>query len=231
MSNITQQISRLKIVPSKHFQDQQLDEFIGRILAMLANVRMLMKMGRNIIEDKTDAEELAKKAKELRHSTIAAQDSNVETIVRLLALQQPLETDFRLLVSGLKISNDIQRMSNQARNIVDGFIRMKGNPEDDIRDNFHKMFDVVDTMLTGSISAFLTIDLAMAEKVVQRDDKVDSLNLSLIRYLVHRAEQLPEEADSYITQVLIIRNLERIGDFCTNVAEEVISYAKGAIIK
>ncbi|NLD61748.1 hypothetical protein GX645_04785 [Candidatus Sumerlaeota bacterium] len=230
-SHISQIIKQEQLFPILHFQKQQLHFFAENIVTMANDVKSLLKLGCQIMEKPEDyANTGSKLSRETRTKIAQLEDINEESIIKLLATQRPLETDFRLLVISLKINNDIHRMSNQAGNIVDGFLRLRQLPSEDFKASYYKMIEAVNTMINDTMSAYTNIDKTLAEKVMKRDDKVDSLNLSLIRQLIELAEQYPEEADACIKQVLIIRNLERIGDFCNNIADQVVSYSKGCMI-
>ena len=212
------------------FDDQQLRSFLERVIGISSDIRAQLALGQKILEKRKTHEEIAQSSRELRQRIVHSHEINEEHIVKLMATHRPLETDFRLLVSALKISNDLNRMGNQSSNVVGGFLRLKNSPEPRFKELFCQMIEAVDLMIRNALVAFSSINQELAELVVAQDDNIDAMNLSLIHALVKRTEEAPEEADSCITQVLITRNLERIGDLCTNIADEVISYAKGCMI-
>ncbi len=156
-----------------------------------------------------------------------------ELVLKLLALQQPMAIDLRFLITALKITNDLERMGDQATNIAQGVImmsEMEPPPPLDLID-FTKMEAVVLEMVRKSIESFTKGDVEMAREVVRRDDEVDDMNRVIIKRLATHLKRHPENADLCMSLLLITRNLERIGDLSTNIAEDAVYYIEGKIIK
>ncbi len=156
-----------------------------------------------------------------------------ELVLKLLALQQPMAIDLRFLITALKITNDLERMGDQATNIAQGVImmsEMEPPPPLDLID-FTKMEVVVLEMVRKSIESFTKGDVEMAREVVRRDDEVDDMNRVIIKRLATHLKRHPENADLCMSLLLITRNLERIGDLSTNIAEDAVYYIEGKIIK
>lgn len=154
-----------------------------------------------------------------------------ELVIKLLALQQPMAVDLRFLVAALKINNDLERMGDQAVNIAQGVILLNKAPQAPAIVDFAEMEKVVQEMMHGSIDAFNNADVEAARRVCQRDDEVDEMNRVIIRQLAAHSREHPEDADRAISLLLISRNLERIADLSTNIAEEVVYYIQGRFIK
>ena len=154
-----------------------------------------------------------------------------ELVIKLLALQQPMAVDLRFLVAALKINNDLERMGDQAVNIAQNVLMLKNESERPHIVNFAEMEDVVQEMMHQSIAAFNTADVDAAYAVCERDDVVDEMNRNIIRTLASHSRTHPEDAERSISLLLISRNLERIADLSTNVAEEVVYYIQGRFIK
>jgi phosphate transport system protein len=93
------------------------------------------------------------------------------------------------------------------------------------------MEDVVQEMVQGCITAFTTGNVELAREVCRRDDEVDEMNREIIRTLANYVRTHPDDADRCMSLLLITRNLERIGDLSTNIAEDVVYYIEGKIIK
>ena len=156
-----------------------------------------------------------------------------ELVLKLLALQQPMAIDLRFLITALKINNDLERMGDQATNIAQSVIHMESVDLKrlDTSHDFENMERSVLEMVQKTIDAFTTGNVEMARSVIGQDDEVDDLNKLIIDKLVDHLRGNPTDADQCIALLLITRNLERIGDLCTNIAEDVIYYIEGKIIK
>jgi phosphate transport system protein len=154
-----------------------------------------------------------------------------ELVLKLLALQQPMAIDLRFLVTALKINNDLERMGDQAVNIAQGLQILQHRPHDSYLSEFGRMEKIVQRMAQDAIQSFMTSNVELARDVIRRDDEVDAFNRNMIRALVSQAKTHPEHADACISLVLITRNLERIGDLSTNIAEDVVYYIEGRFIK
>ena len=154
-----------------------------------------------------------------------------EHCVQLLALQQPLARDLRLITSALKISNDLERVGDHAVNIAESAKRLAGQapvrPLADLPELAEKSLG----MLRDAIDTFVRGDAEAARRLVRRDDEVDDLHRRLFADLISRMIADPQLVERSMTLVLVGRNLERIGDLATNVAEEVVFIAEARIIK
>jgi len=154
-----------------------------------------------------------------------------EHCVRLLALQQPLASDLRLITSALKISNDLERVGDHAVNIA-GCAQLLASkaPVRPLAD-LPPLAEKAIAMLRDALDAFVRRDGEAARRLVLRDDEVDALHRRLFAELVQRMIADPQQVERSMTLVLVGRNLERIGDLATNVAEEVVFIAEARIIK
>lgn len=157
-----------------------------------------------------------------------------ELILKLLALQQPMAIDLRFLITALKITNDLERMGDQITNIAQGVLILSKVGECHAAHalvDFSPMLTAVQTMVRQCIEAFHNGDVDLAAQVLKGDDAVDDMNRVTISRLVDHLRSHPEDADRCVSMLLITRNLERIGDLSTNIAEDVVYYIEGKIIK
>jgi phosphate transport system protein len=156
---------------------------------------------------------------------------NEEDTIHLLATQQPVASDLRLLVAGLKINSDLERIGDHAVNIAEAAERMASvrpfKPWIDIP----YMAEIAQGMLRDSLDAFVKRDSALALEVCRRDDLLDDKNKSLIRELLTYMVENPALISTCIEIMGISKNLERVGDLSTNIAEESIFIAEGQNIK
>jgi phosphate transport system protein len=154
-----------------------------------------------------------------------------ERCVRLLALRQPLAGDLRFITAALKISNDLERVGDHAVNIAGGAQRLAGEPLLKPLVDIPRMAELAIGMLHESLDAFVRRDADTARRLVRRDDEVDQLNRQVFRELVSYMIEDPGTITRAMELVLVARNLERVADLATNVAEEVVFIAEARIIK
>lgn len=154
-----------------------------------------------------------------------------EQCIHLLALQQPLARDLRFIAAALKISNDLERVGDHAVNIAGCALELArkspAKPLADLQDLAEKSI----AMLRDALDAFVRGDADAARQLVKRDDEVDRLNRQVFAELMSRMIADPQQVERCMTLVLVGRNLERIADLATNVAEEVVFIAEARIIK
>lgn len=154
-----------------------------------------------------------------------------ERCIRLLALQQPLAGDLRFITSALKISNDLERVGDHAVNIAGCAKTLLALPAVRPLADLGPLVEGAIGMLRESLDAFVRRDADAARRLVRRDDEVDELNRHLFGELLARMVGAPSEIQASMAYVLVGRNLERIGDLATNVAEEVVFIAEARVIK
>lgn len=156
---------------------------------------------------------------------------NEEAVVSLLALQQPVAVDLRFLVAALKINNDLERIGDHAVNIAEGAVRMAGmRPFKPWIDVPH-MAEIARTMLKRALDAFVRRDAALALQVCKEDDVLDQKHRSIIRELLTYMAEHPSLISASIEIMSVSKNLERVGDLSTNIAEETVFIAEGRSIK
>ena len=155
--------------------------------------------------------------------------------LKLLALQHPLAGDLRFVVAALKATTDLERMADQTVNIVQNTkIIFDLGPAPDLAslEELPHMAEAVRWMVRESLNAFVNRDVALARRVLDRDSEVDALkNKVLERALGVMRQKSNQEVQSALATILISRNLERIGDHATNIAEEAIYAVQGTDIR
>lgn len=170
---------------------------------------------------------------------VIAQDEEVdrleleidELVLKLLALQQPMAIDLRFLITGLKINNDLERMADQAVNIAQGVLMLCQPPPSDYVADLNHMEETVTSMVRDCLRSFIDSDPALARQVIERDNICDDLNRKLIASIRDHVQLDPADTDRGISLLLITRNFERIGDLATNIAEDVVYYSEGRVVK
>jgi phosphate transport system protein len=154
-----------------------------------------------------------------------------EGCVSLLALRQPMAVDLRFITGVLKISNDLERVGDHAVNIAGSSRRLAGEPALKPLVDIPRMADLAAGMLREALDGFVRGDAAAARRVIARDDEVDNLNRQLFRELVSFMIEDARTITRAMELVLVARNLERVADLATNIAEEVVFIAEARIIK
>ena len=154
-----------------------------------------------------------------------------EQVVSLLALQQPMARDLRMLTSALKIANDLERVGDHAVNIAQSLERPARSrpiaPEPEIVE----MARLARDMLSDALEAFIRGDAVAGREICRRDDKVDMLHRSVFRILLTFMMEDPHMISAGMELFLVSRNLERVADLATNIAEDVVFLVEGKSIK
>jgi phosphate transport system protein len=152
-------------------------------------------------------------------------------IFEMVALQQPVASDLRLLLSAQKINNDLERIADHAVNIAEAAIELADAPHIKPLVNIPRMAEIARSMLKEAIDSFVYRDAALAAAVKRRDDEIDELYHNLRRNLAHVVEGEPKHFERAGTLLAIGIDLERIADLATNIAEEVIFITNAEIVK
>lgn len=154
-----------------------------------------------------------------------------EQCIALLALQQPMARDLRMLISALRIANDLERVGDHAVNIAQSADRLAQSrpivPEPEIVE----MARLAREMLADALEAFIRADAEAGREICRRDDKVDALHGSVFRILLTHMMEDPHMIGVGMELFLVSRNLERVADLATNIAEEVVFLVEGKSIK
>jgi phosphate transport system protein len=141
---------------------------------------------------------------------------------RLLALHQPMATDLRTIVAAVKINTDLERVGDLAVNIAEAGKRYITHAPVKQLIDIPKMGDLAQAMLRDALDAFVKRDTALAQKVLNEDDRLDALKTQVFRDLLGYMLKDQGTVEPAIDLILVSRHLERIGDHATNVAEDVI---------
>jgi phosphate transport system protein len=155
-------------------------------------------------------------------------------IVDLLALQQPVATDLRLILAAQKINNDLERIGDHAVNIsesVIALITLDPKRQHQLPKEITEMAQFVEKMLREALDGFIHNDPALGVRVLQNDDRVDDLNRMLVRNAIQAMKDGKTPVDIGMEMSRISRNFERVADLATNIAEEVIFISQARVVK
>lgn len=154
-----------------------------------------------------------------------------EECLKLLALYQPVAVDLRLIISVLKINNDLERIGDLAANIAQKAIWLQKREKIESPFNLSLMESKVKSMLEKSIEAFVKLDIGLAQRVRHADEEVDAIHRHAYEAVKDVMRKHPEQIDSLIDLLSVSRSLERIADSATNIAEDVIYLVEGEIAR
>lgn len=145
-----------------------------------------------------------------------------ERCLRLLALQQPMASDLRLITAAMKINADLERIGDQAVNIAEQAVRILAHPPLKPMIDLPRMAEIAERMTRESLDAFVRKDARLARAILARDDEVDQLKDQVFRVLLTYMMADPGTIERALGLILVSRHLERIADHATNIAEDVI---------
>jgi phosphate transport system protein len=141
---------------------------------------------------------------------------------KLLALHQPMATDLRAIVSSVKINTDLERVGDLAVNIAEAAKRYATHPPVKKLIDIPQMGDIAQEMLHDALDAFVRRDTALAQQVLNEDDRLDGLKTQIFRELLEYMLKDLATVEPALDLILVSRHLVRIGDHATNIAEDVI---------
>lgn len=209
-------------------------------------MREIEKLKKQILEMSAQVEEsviLAVKSLQTRDEALANQviqgDFDVdateveveEEALKILALHQPVATDLRFLTAVLKINNDLERIGDLAGNIAKRAVKLCKEPEVLFPEPMIDAGTHARDMVRDSLNAFVGLDAGLARSVCAADDREDDLCRDVRRFVETQITDHPEHLRRYIDMLLASRNIERIGDHATNIAEDVIYLVEGNIVR
>jgi phosphate transport system protein len=152
-------------------------------------------------------------------------------VTRLLALRQPVARDLRFLTAALKINTDLERMGDLAQHIAERSLSLMHHPLVKPMVDIPSMAVLVQSMLLNCLDAFVKGDEALARSVLLADDEVDRLRDAVYTELLGTMQRDPTVVSAAVDLIFVARNLERIGDHATNIAEDVVFLIKGVDVR
>lgn len=208
--------------------DADLEDLRSRLLRMGSLCEEMVHYAVKVVVDRDDS----------HLSKVQAWESQVnglhieidEVCLRLIALHQPAAGDLRLIAAAIKINSDLERVGDQAVNIAETGVYLLKEPKIKLGD-IPRMVEVAAGMLKDSLDAFARGDVELARDVIRRDDEEDRLKSQTFNELVTLMQTDASAIQRGMDIILIARNLERIADHATNVAEDVIFMVLGKDIR
>lgn len=212
----------------RHFQDD-LDKLKSVLVGMAGLAEASVKMAVEALLERN--EEKAAAVIE-RDGAIDALELEIEDMaVQLLALQQPMAKDLRLIIMAMRVANDLERVGDHAVNIAETVGYLLSGPVFPVLPEIEEMVRIATDMLTDSLDSFIRSDPELAREVLRRDDRVDELHDNNFRILLTHMMEDPRKIGAGMDLLLVSGNLERIADLATNVSEDVVYLVEGRSIK
>ena len=206
------------------------DEDITRLRGLIAELGGLAELA---IHESLDAivrgdEDLARQVVE-RDKKLDALEAEVDAMaVRTLALRAPMADDLREIIAALKIAGVVERIGDYSKNIAKRTGRIEGRSRFEPLTLLPAMGELAAEMVHDVLTAYAARDPVLAREVIERDEKVDAFYDSIFRNLVSYMVENPATISSAAQLLFVARNIERIGDHATNVAEMVHFAALGS---
>ena len=212
-----------------HYWQREIDNLKKLILGLGAIVeeQIQRSMTALVRRDDTLADDVISKDKEIDSLEIVVE----EECLKILALYQPVAKELRFVIAVLKMNNDLERMGDLASNIAKRAKFLAKREKLPLLDELELAASKAQNMVKKSLDALVNTDVKLAKEVCVDDDEVDRLTREMINKTVEGIENNPKKTEDYFNIRSISKNLERIADAATNVAEDVIYLCTGEIIR
>lgn len=212
----------------KHLQ-RDLDHLKKEILTVGSLVEQAMEKAERVLSHRVAslADEVAAGDKEIDRREVEVEES----CLKILALHQPVAADLRFIIAVLKVNNDLERMGDLTKNMARRAASLVDGPALECAPELNRMAAEVRMMLSMSLDSLVRTDVAIARKVLDMDDSVDEANRDMFIQVREALEKNAEDTYRGIQAISISRNLERIGDLATNIAEDVIFMVEGELVR
>lgn len=213
---------------SKHLQ-RDIELLKQKLMAMCSLVEKMLGKTVNSILERNEA--LAQE--------VITQDSEVDEIevdieeecLKILALYQPVAIDLRFIIAAMKITSDLERVGDLTVNIAERAVFIIPQEKVAFPFDFKEMAKKVESMLTRSIEALVTLNVPLACRIRTEDDVIDEINREIYNTVKEEVKNDPETINYLLHALSIGRHLERIADHATNIAEDVIYLVDARIVR
>jgi len=212
----------------RHFE-QELEQLKGKLLEMSALVESaIYRSVQGVVEKNQElAEQVLKNEARINQLEIEVDDMAIS----LLALQAPLAADLRLVTAAIKINNDLERMGDLSVNIAQSALALMKDPVIRPLIDIPHIAGLAQGMVRKALDAFVNRDPELARSVLASDDAVDNMRTASYHELISFMEKNPQQISQALYLLSTVRNLERIADHATNIAEDVLFLVKGIDVR
>ena len=208
---------------------EQLQDVLKQITIMGSLTESMITLAMRMLVERNESlvDEIYRKEDEVN----ALQVSIDDTAIGLIATQQPVGKDVRFLFMTSKIVTDLERIADQAKNICQNAQFVLAQPPLKPMVDLPIMAEIAQKMVRDALTAVIDRDVALAERIMQEESKVDAFRDQVFRTLLTYMMADPGTIQRALSLILISRNIERIGDHATNIAEEAIYIVQGRDIR
>jgi phosphate transport system protein len=209
--------------------DQKLDELHRDLLRLgLKTNEAISKAVKTFIQlDKDMAQEIIKEDKNINNMEREIEQKSTE----LIAVQQPNASDLRKIIAVLRATSTLERMADHAQNIAEATLNIRKNKRDEQLEAIIKeMFEKVQNMSKEILDAFVDFDVDKATEIAKRDIEVDKLYNELRMTTIKSMQKDPQTVNAGSDYAFIGMDLERIGDYVTNIAESIVYLDTGEVV-
>lgn len=212
-----------------HYWQREIENLKKLVLSLGALVEEQIQHSILALErrDADLANEVVRKDREIDSLEIVIE----EECLKILALYQPVAKELRFVVAVLKMNNDLERMGDLAANIAKRARYLSKKEKIDLVADFGVVAEKAQAMVKKSLDALVNTDVNLAREVCASDDEVDKLTKHMLKRTINSIEKNPERTKDYFSIRSVSKNLERIADSATNIAEDVIYLCSGDIIR
>jgi phosphate transport system protein len=154
-----------------------------------------------------------------------------QACVDILVLKQPAASDLRFVISAARVAPVLERIADHAVNIAKLALSLKSMPQGNLEMDVAEMAAIVKSMLIEGVNAFLAGDPEKAQATIARDDEVDSLYDQHYSELMQKMKSNQSALEQGVQWAFVLKHLERIADYVTNICEQIVYMARGQVIK
>jgi phosphate transport system protein len=213
---------------SKHWE-RDLTDLRKRLLAMAGSVEETIHLSIRALRERDAA--LAQRVID-GDAAIDAEENRVEdACLKMLALHQPVASDLRRVIAALKINTELERMADLAVNIAERAAALATLPPLAVPSSIGPMAERTVAMVGKSLDAFVGLDARLARRVIRLDAEVDGYNREVIDELLEGMRASPGIVPACVSLFSAVRQLERIADHATNIAEDVLFLVGGEVVR
>ncbi len=212
----------------RHF-DEQMEDLLQKLLLMGRLTESMIQTAMRTLIERNEAlvRDVHRKEQEVNELQIEIDDRTV----KLTALQQPVASDVRFLFMASRIASELERIADQAINVCQNAHHVLKAPALKPLVDLPRMGEIAEKMVRDALDALVRKDCVLADQVLRDEDAVDAFRDQIFRVLLTYMMADPGTIERALSLILISRNLERVGDHATNIAEEVIYLVEGREVR
>jgi phosphate transport system protein len=209
--------------------DEHIEKLKKRVIKMCSLVDEQVHAAIKSVEEENL--ELAKEVIE-KDNKVDKYDNKIDKICqKIFALTQPVAMDLRLIMSSLTINNNLERIGDLATNIAEYIIMIQKRPAFYNQSKLEEMFVIAKQMLKDSIDSYITGNEVLARSVIEADDLLDKLNFENHKIFIDIMKENKDNIEPAVALLVMSRQIERLGDHCTNIAEDVFFIVEAHLVK